>query len=644
MRSFLPYILIAAVLGLTAWALSFSSLEPADFTFCNGTEIKSVDPAIVTGQPEGRIIWSIYECLVTWHPETLEPLPGVAENVHGDSKTNRWECLSDDKKVYTFKLRKEARWSDGSPVTAEDFVYSFARFLDPATPNEYVKLLTDYVVNASEHYSSGKLKPGNPVQIELVDYENEKIGVPGPLKYGKLIATQELPKPKSAKEEDEPPRIYTVEVDGQRVRFQPDVGRGSQDPRDCKRVCLDFREVGVKAIDSHTLEIRIKSPTPYFLNLLGFYPLSPVNRRCVETHGFPAWTKPGNIVTNGPFILKERRFRDRIRLVKNPQYWDKDNVKLEVIDALPVDSDVTMLNMYMAGQVDWITNLPATMVPELLARRERQIAAGKKPDFEPAPELTVNFYRLNVTKPGLNNKLVRQALAMALNKEEVVKTVLQAGEVPAYSLVPPGLPGYNRAQAPPYNPEKARQLLAQAGYPNGKGPDGRSLRVEITFNTNETHQSVAELIQRHWRLNLGVDAVLRNMEWNSYQAAQQQLEYQVCRAGWIGDYSDPNTFLDLFMADNPNNQTGWKHEPYDKLVRDAAFEPDSVKRMQMLHDAEAIFLDEMPVIPLYYRVTKNLVRPYVSGFYNNVQDVHPLKYISVDKEARKRVLAEEVGR
>jgi oligopeptide transport system substrate-binding protein len=636
MRSLVPWLFFIALSSATIWAVSFSGREPADFTFCNATEIKTVDPAIVTGQPEGRVIQAIFEGLSTWHPKTLEPLPAVAENFTYDSKSDRWtfDGLSEDGRVYTFNIRREAKWSDGSPMSADDFVYSFRRFLDPTTPNEYVYQLF-YVVNAEKYSKPSMLVPGDPVEIELADPAGDRIGIRGPVVRGKLLQVAVAPGAKT--EEDSaghdhgessppPPRIFTVEIDGRVERFQPDAHPGSG-VRPCRQVLLDFSQVGIQALDRHTLQITLKSRTPYFLNLVGFYPLFPVNQRCIETHGSPAWTKPQNIVTNGPFILKERRIRDRIRLVKNPHYWNRDDVQLNVVDVLAVESDVTLLNLYEAGLADWIPNVPATAVPLLLAQQQ----AGLRRDFHPTPEFTIYFYRINVTRPPLNDQRVRQALALAIDRQEIVETITRAGEVPALSFVPPGIVGYQQGKCRPFDPEAARAKLAEAGYPGGKGMP----TIEIQFNTSDDHKAIAELIQAQWRKYLSIRVSLRNQEWASHLSSQQRLDYQVSRAGWIGDYLDPNTFLDMFVTGGANNQTGWSNTQYDALIQGAAAEPDPQQRLRMLHEAEVILMDELPVIPIYYRVSKNMVRPYVKGFYPNVLDVHPVRWISIDQEQKK---------
>ena len=607
-RTWLAYAGVALVLAVTVWAIRFPDEPPADFTFVNNTEVKSLDPAIVTGQPEGRILEGLFEGLINLDAKTLAVIPGIAEH---------WD-LAEDKLRYTFHLRPNARWSDGSTITAHDVRWSLRRFLDPATAGQYAYQAW-YIKNA-RRYTLMQLNEGDPLEVEL--NERPEGALPfarGKLLFGTLKKIEIIP---AAGANAERKRFFVV-IDGVERSFLPGSTSGDEA---CKQVLLDFREVGIRALGDHTLEVTLESPTPYFLSLLGFYPLFPVQPKCVETFGYPAWTKPENMVTGGPYTLQSRRIRDRLRMVRNEAYWDRENVNCRTIDALAVESVVTGLNLYLTGEADWITTIPSAIIPEILAE--------KRDDFHPVPELTVYFYRINCKRPALDNKLVRRALAMALNKQQVVDTVSRAGELPARSFVPPGLPGYHSPLGPDYDPEGARRLLSEAGYPEGRGMPS----IPILYNTDEAHQSIAELIQDQWKRTLAIDVSPQNQPWPTYLASQRTLDYWVCRAGWGGDYLDPNTFLDLFVTDGANNETGWSNAEYDRLIKAAATEFDAAERMKLFEKAEVILLDEMPIIPIYFRVSKNMVRPYVKGFYNNPLDMHPLKAIEIDEAEKSRIL------
>ncbi len=608
-RRFAPYLLLLLALGALAWAVSFGTLPPADFAFCNGDEIKTVDPAFVTGQPEGRIIRSIFEGLVNWDPKTLQPIPGQAES---------WN-ISDDKLTYTFHLREDALWSNGEPVTADDIVWSMRRFLHPTTGAEYA--YEWWYIEGAEKYTTMKLEPGDPVELEL------PTGAPGklPFDFDRVIrgTLKNIEKDGDAK-------VYVVEIDGRIRRFRK--GGSSSGAEDYRWLTFDFRRVGMRAVDSRTVEFRLRHPTPYFLNLMGFYPIFPVNPRCLIEHGYPAWTKPENIVSNGAFRLKFRRIRDRIRMEKSPNYWDRDNVRLNTVDALAVKSYTTMLNLYLTGEVDWISTVPGEVVEDLLKREQG--------DFRPEPYLGTYYYRINTRKRPLEDIRVRRALALALDKRQIVETITKAGQIPATSLVPRNISeyvNYRPAECEPRNVEKARALLAEAGFPGGKGFP----RVRILYNTSDAHQAIAELIQSQWKRGLGIDVGLENQEWAAFLTSTRQGEYDIARAAWIGDYVDPNTFLDMFVTDGANNQTGWGDSEYDRLLEAAKHETDDARRAALFHEAETILMRELPIIPVYYYVSQSMVRPYVKGFYRNIQDVHPLRRVWIDQEEKARVFSEE---
>jgi oligopeptide transport system substrate-binding protein len=595
-------LLPVALLGGVVWAVWPSSHEPADFTFVNATEVKSLDPAIVSGQPENRVINALFEGLVRWHPATLEPLPGVAE---------RWE-ISPDGKVYTFHLRPTARWSDGRRLTADDFAWSFRRLIDPLTAGEYSYQF--WYVRGARAYNTARVSVGQVVEVELAE---RPAGAP-PFSRGELVRGTLLGEEPAGAGPGEG-RVWVVRAEGRARRFCREPRAGTEP---CRQVLPDFAQVGVRVLDDCTLQLELEYPTPYFLSLTGFYPLFPTPRHVVEAHGFPAWVDVSRIVGNGPFRLASRKIRDRMRLVRNEHYWGRDEVRLGSIDVLATESAATGLNLYLSGQVDWITTVPTTVVPELMS--------PPRSDFQPAPEMTVYYYRLNTTRPPLDQVAVRRALAMAVNRQELVEHVTRAGETPARSFVPPGMAGYTSPEGVGFAPAEARRLLAEAGF-----PDGRALpKLTILYNNDEGHQLIAEMIQDQWKRHLGVQVEPVNQEWGSYLNSQRQLQYQVSRSGWVADFADPNTFLKMYVTGGADNQTGWSNADYDRLIDQARRESDQASRLGLLHQAEAILLREQPIIPLYFRVSKNMVREGVRGFFNNPLDVHPLRDLWIERPER----------
>lgn len=655
LRRLFPYLALMLGLSAVAWACTFEKKEPADFVFANGTEIQSVDPAKVSGVPEGRIINALFEGLYRMMPDPgdptqLSPQPALAEG----------HTLSDDGKIYTFTMREDAywcklgespEWSRSRPITADDFVWSWRRFLHPETASIYAYQL-HYVKNGKK-YSSGAavLEIGDRVEIELRDRSNPEWQYPtGTIHSGILLETIP-PKPTfdaSVDKEEQDKKIgewveecvWVVDIkpeiagivdwegQGQRARYTINDETNKENATPCHSLLIHFSEVGIRAPDKRTLVVELENPTHFFPELCAFYPLYPVSRECVEKYGTPLWTKPENIVTCGPYLLESRRIRDRIRLVRNPLYRNAEDVALEVVDALAVSTDTTMLNLYMNGQADWITKVPASVLPTL--REERD-------DVVVAPLLGVYYYRLNTTKPPLDDPRVRRALKMAIDRHSICEYVTRGDQVPARGFVPPGIPNYASQKGDSFDPEGARALLQEAIDDGIEMP----IQIQILFNKNEGHHSVAETIMQQWQNNLGIEVELKQTEWNAYLDATRQLDYKVSRAGWIGDYRDANTFLDMFVTGGEHNQTGWSNERYDELIDLAEKEPDADQRLEILHEAENILLEESPILPIYFYQSVNMVRGHVGGFHTNILDIHPLHIMTVDKEERERQLRAE---
>ena len=652
LRNALPYLAGSVLIAALVWATSFGTLPPADFTFDNGTEIETIDPALAKGQPEHRVINALFEGLLQHSPkEGWESVPHDqnVEMIAGPGMATHFDLSEPDGKTYTFHMRKDARWSNDEAITAGDFAWSWMRALHPETGSQYAYQL--YYITGAENYNKAVVASGDRVEVELADRQRELQLFPrGTLLRGTLKSLHQPPEPKlpdNASDDDKSKAqtnwrkkwVYVVEIPGESaprlLSKDPAAARRAADslvppppPLDklarCMHVLPDFdATVGVKVESPEKLIVTLNARTPFFTDLVAFYPLFPVNQRCIEKYGSPDWTRPENIVTNGPFKLQFRRIRDRIRMAKNEKYWDAKAVQLQTIDALAVKSETTALNMYLNGQLDWMTQVPASTIP-ILKDPEGDFVG----QFRSAPMLTTYFYRINVTRPELSDKRVRRALAMAIDRHRLCEQITRAGEQPATSLDPPGMAGYESPLGAGFDLAGARKLLEDAGYPGGRGLP----TIEILYNEPPTtHRTIAEAIQQMWRENLGIDVELRGLEWGVYLNTQHKLDYETCRAGWVADYPDPNTFLDMFVTKGGNNDTGWSNTRYDALIKAAAVEPDPEQRMKLFQEAEAILLDEQPIIPIYFYVSKNLVSPRVKGFFNNVQDEHPLQLLRVEK-------------
>jgi oligopeptide transport system substrate-binding protein len=388
----------------------------------------------------------------------------------------------------------------------------------------------------------------------------------------------------------------------------------------------DFSQVGIRAIDDHTLEVRLTASTPYFLGLLDHYSTFPVHQATIEKFGQidtrgSQWTRAGNFVGNGPFQLRAWEQNRVIVVEKNPAYWDAATVKLDAIHFHPVGQINTEERMFRAGQLHITYAMP-----------EEKIPAYKKDNpavLKSHPYFGTYFYRLNTTVPALNDVRVRRALAMTIDRESIVNNVTRGGQVAAYTLTPPDTLGYTARAAIPYDVEQARRLLAEAGYPDGQGfPE-----LTLLFNTLETHQKIAEAVQQMWKQALGINITLQNQEWKVFLESERTMSYQISRASWIGDYIDPNTFLDMFITDGGNNRSGWSNPQYDALIAQAALTQDQQARYELFQQAESILMDEVPLIPIYTYAKNYLLSPRVKGWYTNLMDYHPYKYVYLEPTA-----------
>jgi oligopeptide transport system substrate-binding protein len=379
--------------------------------------------------------------------------------------------------------------------------------------------------------------------------------------------------------------------------------------------------VGAQALDARTVRVELNHPTAFFLDLCAFQTLAVVPRQVIEKYG-EDWMRARPLPTSGPYLLQEWRLNNKIRLVKNPFYWDAAHTRSAVVDCLPISAPNTALNLYQTGGADVIwdrENIPNELL-DVLSRR---------PDYHTFPYQGTYFLRCNTTRPPLNDTRVRQALALTIDKRRLVEKVLRGGEPVADHLVPDGTANYQQAAGLGYDPALARRLLAQAGYPDGKGFPHCSYLFDAASGGEKIHEKVAVELKEMWSKQLGIDIELKQMEKQVYQAAQKNRDYDLSRSTWIGDYNDPNTFLDLFRGDNGNNRTGWKNARYDALMDEANNQVDLTRRAALLREAETILVREQtPIIPIYFYVGFNYYNPArIKGIYPNILDDHPLNAI-----------------
>jgi oligopeptide transport system substrate-binding protein len=380
-------------------------------------------------------------------------------------------------------------------------------------------------------------------------------------------------------------------------------------------------QVGIHAPDAHTLRVELISPLAFFLELCSFPTLAVVPRAAIEMHG-DRWLHVNPLPTSGAFTLGAWRVNDKVRLLRNPLYWDATNTASAIIDVLPVGSPNTALNLYETGGADvvWDKDLvPAELMDVLVKRR----------DFHSFTYLGTYFYRFNVTKPPFNDARVRRAFALATDKPKLITKLTRGAEVPARHFVPVGVANYTSPEGLSYDPVAARQLLADAGFPGGKGFPRMTYTFFSASGGAKLHGKVAIELQQMWRDVLGIEIELRQIERKVFYSSQSKLDYEISTSSWIGDYNDANTFLDLFMSNSGNNRTGWKNDRYDALIREANQQTDLEKRAEVFRKAETILIaEETPIVPLYFYAGFNYFNPAkVGGIWQNILDEHPMQYI-----------------
>jgi oligopeptide transport system substrate-binding protein len=498
----------------------------------NGGEPRDLDPHTVSGTPEVKIIQCLMEGLVTYHPTDDEiPYAGAAE---------RWE-VSDDGRTWRFYLRDGGRWSNGDPVTAADFVYSWKRVLNPALVNEYADWM--YMIVGAEAYH-----------------------------------------------------------------------RGEQE---------DFGQVGITAEEQRVLRIDLNEPVADFLKMLLNHTFLPVHPPTIEAHGGPGvrqsgWTRPEYYVGNGAYRLVEWRPDSLIRVEANPAYWDAASVRTPVLEFYPISDENTELRAFESGQLHVTNSVPVNMRAHYRERFPEKIR------FDPF--VGVYFYRLNTTRYPLTDARVRKALSLSIDRQQIIDRLLQGNERVATAMVPSGTGGYVSPVRETYNPERARALLAEAGYPGGNGFP----QVELLFNTSDNHRKIAEAIQNMWRRELGIEITLTNKEWKVYLNTTKEMNYQIARAGWIGNLY-PYSFLRTLLSYSPNNDTGFNDPEYDRILVESTHELDKEKRLELVRQAELRMLQAEPIIPLYWYTNVFLIDPRVREWNPKLVDQRPMKFVYMEE-------------
>jgi oligopeptide transport system substrate-binding protein len=522
-------------MNFKSWAIGTSMLVMTTtgafaevvFNRGNSADPESLDPHKTSTVFEAHILRDLFLGLTTEDAKS-EVIPGAAES---------W-TISPDGKIYTFKLRPGALWSDGSPVTAHDFVFSWQRVTDPTTAGEYAYMLAP-VVNA-EDVTAGKKPPA---------------------------------------------------------------------------------ELGVKAIDDMTFEVTLNAPTPYFLEMLTHQATYAVSKANVEAKG-AEFTKPGNLVSNGAYVLAEFVPNDHIKVVKNDKFYDAANVKIDVVNFIPTEDRSAAMKRLEAGELDSNDDIPTEQLAELKTKFGDQVRLG--------PYLGTYYYAFKINKAPWDNAKLRHAVSMAIDRDYLAEKVWTNTMIPAYSFVPPGISGYE-TRTTDYSEmtqldreDAAKKVLAELGY----GP-GKPLKMEIRYNTSENHKNTAVAIQEQLK-PLGIEVTLLNTDTKThYGHLEQHGDFDIARVGWIADYKDPENFLALCKTGTGNNYAEYSNKDYDALMAAAAAEGEAAKRMKSLSDAEAIGVArDLCVVPLLYYGFHTIVSNKIKGWEDNVMDRHPSRFLS----------------
>ncbi|MEI3604307.1 peptide ABC transporter substrate-binding protein [Pseudogracilibacillus sp. SE30717A] len=476
------------------------------------SEPPSLHPGTSSDTTSSAVLDQIFEGLTRVNLEG-EPELAMAEEVD----------VSDDGLTYTFKIREDAKWTNGDPVTAEDFEYAWKWVLDPDNAD------TDYVY-----------------------------------------------------------QLYVI--------------KGAVDAKE-NGASLD--DVGITVEDDHTLVVELEQPTDYFLELTAFHTYYPVNKNVVENNEEWALDAGDDYVTNGPFKLVSWDHKDKIVLEKNDDYWDTETVKLQTITMHMVGEEATALQMYENDDLDWIGD-PIDNVP--LAAIQSMKDSG---DLHISDRAGLYYYTVNHEDELFANANIRKAFALSVNRQGIVDNVTKSEEKPAMALVPPSMfPENETGYFEDNDPEKAKEYLE-------KGLEELGLdklpTVKLSYNTDEGHAAIAQAVQDMWKKNLEVDVELNNEEWNVYLDSLGEGNYQMGRIGWISDFNDAINFLEIFETVGGNNYTNWENEEYQNLLKESREELDSDKRQEILKEAEDLFMEELPIIPIYFYTNTYASKDSVKG-------------------------------
>lgn len=605
------------------------------FIIGNSAEPKGIDPHTVTGAIEGDVIRALLEGLCLEHPSIDgKSEPGAAASWESNNDSTEW----------TFHLQPEGKWSDGTPLTTEDFLFSYHRILNPKFRARYASMLY-FIKNAQDYNSNQRAKIIARHHPELHWEQVSKVNLRGePTKRYKDELSKLIFNDLQASE-DQLEYLVSLGLDKANKEQLQLIKGGSlsfpfpesltSDQKDTLLDLLidyndkdlwDIAQVGLQAKDKLTLSISLHSPLPFLPDITKHYTWFPVPKHIVLKYGSlddpnqRQWTNPEHMVGNGPFALQDWKFNHMIKVKKNPHYWDADEVKLNGIEFLPIANTYTETRMFLADQLHRTAQIPSEMVEHVKTNRPHNTRQDTY--------LSCSFLRFNVTHPELANKDLRAALSYSVDAQLIIDNILKGGEALASGIVPP-MGEYSPAGHTQFNLELAKTHLQAYEKQSGKNASGIS--IVLLTNNKDSSKIQAEALQDMWKKHLGIDIKITQSEWATYLDAMSNLDYGICTGGWIGDYSDPTTFLDLWKAGDGNNRTGWENSDYEEILKKAALTVDPSKRVSLLKQAELLFLNDYAIRPICWKSKNYLLDERVKGYHPLLLNSHPYKYIYFEK-------------
>lgn len=552
----------------------------------NASEPGSLDPALAQGTHESYILNHLFTGLLRYDKDG-NLAPGMAADM---------PVVSEDGMTYTFTLKDGVKWSDGEPVTAKDFEYAWLRALNPETASLYAYQL--YYVKGGEEYNSVE-RPG-------VYY----------VKDGEGNDTAEVDH-----------EVVITDADKEGLDLE---GKNDEEIADAvyqKWLEEKRAEVAIKALDDKTLEVTLAKPTPYFADLTAFYTLYPVSQKVVEAN--PDWAKDtATFVSNGAFKLANWEHNSKVETVKNENWFDAENVKLGGITWEILEDNNTAFQNFDTGKYGLLTDPPTEVIAQKVADEDPVVVIGK--------QVGTYYFNLNNRETSdvnpFTNVKIRQAFSMALDRKSIVDNVTKGGQIAAEGMVPFGLMDETEGEWRNTNgnlikedPAEARKLLEEGMAELGITVDDINKQV-LLYNTSESHKKIAQAVQQMWNQNLGVTVGLENADFNVKLAREKSGDFDMSRAGWVGDYSDPMTMLDLFVTGGSHNDAGYSNPEYDALIEKAKSSPDQKERMDAMKEAELILMEDMPIVPLYFYTQPYFVQENITGIYKPILQYPVLTY------------------